>query len=115
MKKPKDVDAYIAAAPEHVRAKLRQLRAAIRQAAPKAIERMSYGMPCYAYNGRGVYFAHAKAHVGLYVPPPIIDEHKAELKGYSTTKATVRLPLDQKLPITLIKKLVKARMKRNEE
>ena len=95
--------------------KLKELRAAIKEAAPTAVERISYGMPYYSYKGRLAYFRLAKAHIGLYVPPPVIEEHKSELRGYETATATVRFPLDKKLPIALIKKLVKARMKKNEE
>ena len=113
-KTPEDVDAYIAEAPKEVLGRLRELRAAIREAAPNALERISYGMPYYDYKGRLVYFRLAKAHIGLYVPPPVIDEYKNELTGYKTTKATIQFPLDRELPITLIKKLVKARMKKNE-
>ena len=114
MKKAKDVDEYIAKAPKEVRGKLKELRAIIKSAAPKAEERISYGMPYYGYKGRLVYFAFAKKHIGLYVPPPIIEEHKKELKNYETAKATVRFPLNKKLPLSLIKKLVKARVKKNE-
>ncbi|SRR6266516_1262674 len=53
--------------------------------------------------------------IGFYVPSPIVEEHQSELKGYETTKATIRFPLDQKLPLALIKKLVKARVRKNEE
>src|SRR2546423_1012456 len=106
MLKHKNVDAYIAAAPREVRAKLKELRAAIRKAAPDAEERISYGMPYYASKGRLAYFAAFKNHIGLYVPTPVIEEHKSELKGYETAKATVRFPLDKKLPVGLIKKLV---------
>ena len=113
-KAPKDVDSYIAAAPKEVRTKLRELRAAISAVAPKAEERISYGMPYYGYKGRLVYFAYAKKHIGLYVPTPVVAEHKKELKGYGTSMATVRFPLDKKLPVALIKKLVKARVKKNE-
>ncbi|MEP6708096.1 MAG: DUF1801 domain-containing protein [Pyrinomonadaceae bacterium] len=112
--KPKDVDAYIAAAPKEVRGKLKELRAVIRKTAPGAVERMSYGMPYYDYKGRLVYFSIWKSHIGLYIPTPVIKEHERELEGYETTKATVRLPLTKKLPIALIKKLVIARMKKNE-
>lgn len=113
--KPKNVDGYIAAAPKEVQSKLKELRTAIREAAPDAEEHISYGMPYYAYKGRLAYFAAFKNHIGLYMPTPVIQEHKSELKGYETASATVRLPLDKKLPISLIKKLVKARMKKNEE
>ncbi|MDQ2937466.1 MAG: DUF1801 domain-containing protein [Acidobacteriota bacterium] len=112
--KPKDVDAYIAAAPKEVRAKLKELRAVIRMTAPTAMERMSYGMPYYDYKGRLAYFSNWKSHIGLYIPTPIIEEHEKELAAYETTKATVRLPLDKKLPVALIRKLVKAQLKKNE-
>ena len=94
--------------------KLQELRAAIREAAPAAVERISYRMPYYSYKGRLAYFAAFKNHTGLYVPTPVIKEHKSELKNYEAARATVRLPLKKKIPVTLIKKLVKARMKKNE-
>lgn len=115
MKPIKNVDEYIALAPKEVKEKLRELRATIKSTAPGAVERISYGMPFYSYKGRLVYFRLAKKHIGLYVPTPVLEEHKSELKGYETTSATVRFPLDEKLPIALIKKLVKARVKKNDE
>ena len=111
---PKTVDAYIAAAPKEVRAKLVQLRKIVKATAPRAEERISYGMPYYGYKGRLVYFRLWKKHIGLYVPTPVIAEHKNELKDYETAMATVRFPLHKKLPAALIKKLVKARIKKNE-
>ena len=114
-KAPKDVDAYIARAPEEVQGKLKEIRSAIKKAAPTAVERISYGMPYYDYKGRLAYFAFAKAHIGLYIPTPVIDEHKNELADYETAKATVRFPLDKKIPVTLIKKLIKARIKKNNK
>ena len=71
-------------------------------------------MPYYEYRGRLVWFGLQKAHIGLYVRPPVIEEHKNELVGYETTKSVVHLPLDRKIPVLLIKKIVKARMKKNE-
>jgi uncharacterized protein YdhG (YjbR/CyaY superfamily) len=111
---PKDVDAYIASAPKEVQGKLAELRAAIKEAAPTAVEKISYGMPYYDFRGRLAYFGLAKAHIGLYIPTPIVEEHRKELAGYATTEATIRLPLDKDLPIALIKKLIKARMRKNE-
>ena len=112
--KPKTVDAYLAAAPNEVRSKLQELRAIIRKTAPAAVERISYGMPYYGYKGRLAYFCLWKTHIGFYVPTPVIAEHKAELVAYETTSATVRFPLDKKLPVALIRKLLKARMKKND-
>jgi uncharacterized protein YdhG (YjbR/CyaY superfamily) len=113
-KAPKDVDAYIAEAPKELQGKLKELRTAIRTTAPDAEERISYGMPYYGYMGRLVYFAAYKNHIGLYVPPPAIEENKNELKNYETSIGTVRFPNDKPLPIPLIKKLIKSRMKINE-
>ncbi|HLC79676.1 MAG TPA: DUF1801 domain-containing protein [archaeon] len=115
MKKPKDVASYILAAPKEARGKLKDIRSAIKKAAPSAIESISYGMPYYSYKGRLVYFACAKEHIGLYIPPPIVEEHKSELKNYSTSRATVRFPLGQKLPLLLIKKLIRAAVKNNDQ
>lgn len=115
MKKALNVEGYIAGAPRALRGKLRQMRSAIRKAAPKAGEKISYGMPYYGYKGRLAYFALMKNHIGLYIPPPILQDHQKELKGYSTSaSATLRLPLNRKLPLALIRKLIKARMKYNE-
>lgn len=114
MTNPKDVAAYVAAAPKEVRRKLHELRTIIRKTAPAAVESISYGMPHYSYKGRLAYFSSWSTHIGLYLPTPVIEEHKAELAAYETTSATVRFPHSKKLPVRLIQKLVKARMKMNE-
>ena len=115
MKPVKDVDEYIALAPKEVQDKLKEFRATIKTAAPSAQERISYGMPYYYYKGRLLYFGLSKKHIGLYIPTPVVEEHKSELKGYETTKATIRFPLHEKLPLDLIKKLVEARVRKNDE
>lgn len=89
------MDAYIAAAPREIRIKLVLLRKIIKATAPKAQERISYGIPYYSYNGRLAYFAAFKKHIGFYVPNPVIEEHKNELKDYETTKATIRFPMER--------------------
>lgn len=112
--KPRTVDEYIASAPKEVQGKLKQLRKVIKEIAPEAEEKLSYGMPYYGYKGRLAYFAYAKKHVGLYVMPPVIQDHKRELEDYETATATVRFPLDENLQIPLIKKLLKAGVQNNE-
>ncbi len=114
MKRPKDVDEYIASMPKDAQPKLRQLRKAVREAAPRAIEKISYGMPYYGHEGRLVYFRLSKKHIGMYIPTPTIEQHKADLKEYSTSKATIRFPIEKELPISLIKKLIKSRVAWNE-
>jgi uncharacterized protein YdhG (YjbR/CyaY superfamily) len=108
------VDEYISAAPKEVQEELRMVRAAIREAAPTARESISYRMPYYAYKGRLAWFGLHKEHIGLYLRPPAIQEPKNELAGYETTRSAVHLRLDRKIPVPLIKKLVKARMKKND-
>src|SRR5262245_5599259 len=105
----KNVDAYIAAAPTGTQVPLTKLRTAIRGAAPDAVESIAYQMPAYKYKGRPlVYFGAAKEHVGLYGPAVV--EFEGELKGYSTSKGTVRFPLDKPIPTALVKRLVKSRL-----
>ena len=113
--KPENVDEYIAHAPEEAQEKLQELRAVIKASVPEAEERINYGMPYYFYKGRLVYFQLWKKLIGFYVPTPVVEEHKSELQGYETTDATIRFPLDEKLPLDLIKKLVEARKKKNDE
>ena len=113
-KHARNVDEYIAGAPKEVQDKLNELRRAIREVAPTARESISYGMPYYDYKGRLAWFGLAKAHIGLYIRPPVIQEHKKELEDYETTRSAVRFPLDRKLPIALIKNLVRTRIEKND-
>ena len=113
MNKAKTVDEYIAKAPQEMRGSLKELRALVKKLIPMAEERISYGMPFYDYKGRLVYFAAMRNYIGLYIPPPIIANHAKDLQPYVTTKSAIHLPIN-KLPVTLIKKLIKARIKHNE-
>lgn len=108
------VDTYIAAAPKPSQPMLRELRRAIKTAAPKAQESISYQMPYYSYNGRVAYIAGYKRHVSMYVMGRAKKKYARELKPYLTSKATLRFPIGTRIPVTLVKKLVKDRMKENE-
>ena len=111
----REIDAYVEAAPQEARIMLVHLRKIVRAAAPGANASISYGMPFYDYNGALVWFGAFKNHIGLFIRPPVIEEHKHELNGYETTKSTVRFPIGKPLPVALIKKLVKARIAKNTE
>jgi len=110
----KDVDVYIAKCPHEVQTKLREIRAAIRDVAPDATETMDYFhmpgyfYPGYDYNGMFAWFGFQKSYIQLLLRPPTIQAHAKELNGYVTTKAAVHLPLDKKVSVPLVKKLVKA-------
>ncbi len=108
------VAAYIAAAPRKAQPMLRQLRRAIIASAPQAAEGISYGMPYYSYRGRLVYFAAFTNHVSLFVPGRVVRTHATELKKFKTSAATIQFPIGTKVPVTLIRRLVKARARENE-
>jgi uncharacterized protein YdhG (YjbR/CyaY superfamily) len=108
------VAAYIAAAPRPARAMLRQLRAAIRAVAPDAEEKISYRMPYYAYHGRLVYFAAFTSHVSLFILGRATREFARELAKYKTSTGTVQFPIGAPIPVALVRRMVKARVKENE-
>src|SRR5688500_20380454 len=108
----KTVDEYLAAAPKDKRAALMKLRSAIKAAAPKATESISYGIVGYKQNGgRVAYFGYWKDHIALYgTSGRFIKTHAAELKPYVQSKGTIQFPSDKPLPVGLVTKIVKARV-----
>jgi uncharacterized protein YdhG (YjbR/CyaY superfamily) len=111
----KNVDEYIAGFPPDVIIKLQKLRDIIKKAAPGADELISYGMPGYKYHGVLVYFAAYKNHIGFYATPNGHAAFKKELSVYKEGKGSVQFPLDQPLPISLLTKIAKYRVKENLE
>jgi uncharacterized protein YdhG (YjbR/CyaY superfamily) len=112
---PKNVDEYLAGAPEPARGVLNKMRAAIRSAVPpEATETISYGIPAFKHKGVLVWFAAFSNHCSLFPTASVVKAFKHELKGFSTSKGTIHFPTDKPLPIALVKKLVKARVKQNE-
>lgn len=108
------VDQFIGRQPSAIQQQLVQLRQAIKQVAPKAEEIISYGMPAYKFQGVLVYFGVFKNHIGFYPTGSGISAFKKELSVYEGSKGTVRFPIDKPLPLTLIKKIVRFRLKENE-
>ncbi|MES2704924.1 MAG: DUF1801 domain-containing protein [Bacteroidota bacterium] len=113
--KPADADAYIVGFPRETRALLEQVRAAIKKAAPAAEEVIAYGMPAYKLHGSLVYFGGYKGHVGFYPMPSAIEAFKDELSVYKGAKGSVQFPVDQPMPLGLITKIVKFRVRENME
>lgn len=112
----KDIDTYIALQPEGVKEILEEMREIIRSVAKDVEEVISYGMPAFKYHGMLVGFAGAKHHCGFYPwNGSTVAQFKDELQAFGTSKGAIRFPLDQPLPVALIKKIVKARMKENIE
>ena len=112
----KNTDEYIESYPEDVQELLKKVRTAIRKMAPDAEEFISYGMPAYKLNGKPlVYFAAFKNHIGFYATPTGHEEFAEELSKYKQGKGSVQFPIDKKLPLDLISKIVKFRVKENKE
>lgn len=110
-----NVDNYLARIPKPARITLEKIRRAIKAAAPKAEEKISWGMPMFKYQGNLVGYAAFKNHCSLFpMSLRLLDEMKSELKKYDATKGSIHFPLDKPLPIALVKKIVKARIKENE-
>lgn len=113
---PKDIDDYLARVSPEARATLEKLRKTIQSAAPKAVETISYQIPTFKYQGRMlVSFAAFKDHCSFFPGAAPLVEHKDDLKGYKTSKGTIRFPIDKPLPAALVKKLVKTRIAENEK
>ncbi len=110
---PATTDEYIAGCPEDVQPILQQVRATIKEAAPDAVERISYQMPGFYQKGMLVWFGLHKNHVGFYPTGEGIEAFKEELSGYKTSKGAVQFPLDQPIPYDLIRRIVKYKVARN--
>jgi uncharacterized protein YdhG (YjbR/CyaY superfamily) len=111
----KTVDQYISDFPKQTQVLLQELRSTIKKVAPKAEEVISYNMPAFRLDGMLVYYAGYKAHIGFYPMPSAIIAFKKELASYVTSKGAIQFPLDKKLPLTLVKDIVKFRVLENKE
>ena len=109
------IDEYIAGFPKDTQEILQKLRATIKKAAPEAEETINYAIPTFTLNGNLVHFAAAKNHIGFYPAPSGIKAFEQELSIYEGAKGSVKFPLDKPLPLSLVSKIVKFRVKENGE
>ena len=114
MKAASSVDEYIATADPQAKKALKDIRKTIRETAPKAEEVISYQIPGYKYHGMLVFFAAWKNHISLYPAPWKAESLKKEMSAYEGSKGTIKFPLDRPMPLTLIKKMVRYRIRENE-
>ncbi len=105
------VDDYIEAFPRDVQRVLEELRATIRSAAPGATEMISYQMPAFKLKSVLVYYAAFKDHVSLFPKASGVAAFKDELAGYKVSKGTVQFPLDKPIPLDLVRRIVRFRVK----
>lgn len=113
--RPKTIDDYVARYPEDVQKLLQKMRLTIRNAAPKAEETISYSMPAFDQDGILVWFAAFKEHIGFYPKTAAIVYFKKDLTKYEVAKGTIRFPMDQPLPLGLISRIVKYRVRENRD
>lgn len=112
-KLPATIDAYIRKFPPATQRALRQVRAAIKRAAPGAAEKISYAMPAFELYGNLVYFAGYDKHIGFYATPSGHVKFRKDLAKYKVGKGSVQFPLSEKMPLALIEKIVRFRVKEN--
>jgi uncharacterized protein YdhG (YjbR/CyaY superfamily) len=113
--KPATIEAYINAAPADVQEKLWQLHECILKTAPGATENLKWRMPAYSYQKILVTFAVFKNHIGFYPMPSALLKFAKELSQYKTGEGSIQFPLDKPLPLPLISKMVKFRVKETKE
>ena len=113
MKASRDIDEYIARFPSDVRKILERVRRTIRKAAPEAEEAISYQIPTFKLKGNLVHFAAWKEHIGFYPTSSGIRKFKKELSAYEGAKGTVKFPMDEPIPLDLIARIVKFRVREN--
>lgn len=111
----KTIDEYINTFPEDVRTILNELRQTIKEAAPEAEETINYQMPTFSLHGNLVHFGAFKDHIGFYPTPTGIEAFKKELAPYKGAKGSVQFPIDQPLPLPLLRRIVEYRVKENVE
>ncbi len=101
-KAPETVAEYIREQPEEVQPILWQLQETIREAIPDAKEKISWSMPTFWKGCNLIQFAASQKHIGLYPGPEAVEAFADQLAGYPTSKGTIRLPLNQPMPLELI-------------
>ena len=113
--KTNNIDKYIAGFPKETQRLLGQLRAVIRKAAPDEEETISYQIPTFTLKGNLVHFAAYKNHIGFYPTPSAIQAFKKELSSFKGAKGSVQFPIGKSLPLELVRKIVRFRVKENIE
>jgi len=115
-KKPATIDEYLEGIPQEMRDALEKLRALIKKTAPQAEEGIGWGMPLFKLNGKNlVGFAAFKEHCSLFpMSTMVMEAFASELAPYGTSKGAIRFKPDKPLPASLVRKIVKERIKENE-
>ena len=110
------MDEYIAACPEETHERLQEIRAAIKKLAPEAKEKISYQIAAFELNGKNIiHFAGWKKHISLYPIPAGDEACESEVSRYADGKGTMKLPLDEPMPMKLVNKVIKLHLEVNKK
>ena len=111
----KTVDEYLSTVSQPARRLLKEMRKTIQEEVPQAEQVISYNMPAFKWHGMLVWYAAFNKHIGFFPVPSAITAFKKDLAAFERTKGSVHFPLDKPLPLGVIRKIVKFRMKENAE
>jgi uncharacterized protein YdhG (YjbR/CyaY superfamily) len=114
-KKINTIDEYISGFPKDIQIRLNKIRKVIKESAPQAQEAISYQMPTFKSNGNLVHFAAWKNHIGFYPTPSGTNAFKKELSKYNLSKGAIQFPINKPIPLDLVRKIVKFRVKENSQ
>jgi len=105
-------DDYLDELPDDQREALEDVRHVIRQAAPEAVETISYGIPAFSWKGKKlVAYGAAAKHLSFYpMSGETVEAFQDELEGFATSKGTIRFTPENPLPADLVQRLVAARI-----
>jgi uncharacterized protein YdhG (YjbR/CyaY superfamily) len=109
--KPESIAEYIQAAPKDAQKKLREMHACIRDAAPGAKESLKWGMPSFSYQRILVTFAAFNHHIGFFPTPAAVKVFEKNLSKFKTGKGSIQFPLEKPLPLPLVRKITKFRVR----
>lgn len=103
------VDEYISSFPAEIQNKLTEIRNLVKEIEPDALDSFAYGVPAFKLDGKNfIMYAAFKNHIGIYPGPMIIESFRRDLEGFETSKGAIKFPIEEKLPLVLLKKLIKA-------
>lgn len=113
MKNPATIRSFIASEMPAIRIELRKLYAIIKKAAPKASEKLAWGMPTFYQEGNLIHFCSFQKHMSIFPGAKAMRLFKPQMKGFTTSKGTLQIQYGTKLPAALIAKIVKYNLKQN--
>jgi uncharacterized protein YdhG (YjbR/CyaY superfamily) len=108
----KSPDEYISSFSIDIQKKLKSIRRIVQKNAKGAKEAMGYGVPAFKLNNDYLmYYAAFKKHIGIYPTPSAIKHFAKELADFDTAKGSVKFPFDKPIPLELIEKIVKFKVR----